>query len=235
MDILVIEDDPMTLKMVEFLLKGEGYNVTKAESIREAETILKKSTPWLIIVDKGLPDGNGIEFSKKLNETEPDIPVILLTGEGRLPYKLEGLESADDYIVKPFEPGEFIARVKAVLRRVERVPRELVQSHLKVGDVELAMRELKVTLPHRKSVILTPTEMKILECLMAHAGKVVTRDSIAEKALGYEYEGESNAIDVYIRRLRTKIEPDPAQPIYIETVKGSGYRFRKVQNGELVK
>lgn len=235
MDILVVEDDPMTLKMVEFLLRGEGYNVTKAESIREADTILRKSTPWLIIIDKGLPDGNGIEYCKKLAENERDVPVILLTGESRLPYKLEGLESADDYITKPFEPGEFIARVKAVLRRVERVPREYVQNHLKVGDVELAMRELKVSLPNRKAVLLTPTEMKILECLMAHASKVVTRDSIAEKALGYEYEGESNAIDVYIRRLRTKIEPDPSQPIYIETVKGSGYRFRKMLNGELVK
>ncbi len=228
MNILVVDDDPMSRKMLSFLLQGEGFEVVMAESIRAARSILSRDTPWLILLDVSLPDGDGFAFCQRLGEEEPHIPVIMLTSRSGHNDKLNGFKyGADDYVVKPYDHSELVARIKAVLRRTSRVQPHLVQDHLRVGDLELFMSELKVKKAGRKLIDLTPTEMKILSTLMVNVGKVLNRSSIAEAALGVDYGGASNLVDVYVRRLRKKLELDPANPKYIETIVGSGYRLSK--------
>ncbi|HEX2915492.1 MAG TPA: response regulator transcription factor [Chloroflexia bacterium] len=228
MNILIVDDDPMSRKMLGFLLQGEGFQVVMAESIRAARAVLARDTPWLILLDVNLPDGDGFSFCQRLSEEEPYIPVIMLTSRSSHSDKLAGFKyGADDYVVKPYDHSELVERIKAVLRRTSRVQPHLVQDQLRVGDLELFMSELKVKKGDSRTIELTPTEMKILSCLMINVGKVLKRTSIAEAALGMDYGGASNLVDVYIRRLRKKLEVDPANPKYIETIVGSGYRMCK--------
>lgn len=228
MNILIVDDDPLSRKMLKVLLEGEGFELTMAESMRAGQTALAHDTPNLIILDVGLPDGDGFTFCKQIMEEENHIPVILLTSRDTLKDKLTGFKvGADDYIVKPYEFSELIERVKAVLRRSSYIQHHLVQDQMKVGDLELNVGELKLRVRNKPAIQLTPTEMKILSCLMSNVGVVLKRSRIAEIALGYDYGGASNVVDVYIRRLRKKIEINPTRPLYIETVVGSGYRICK--------
>lgn len=228
MNILIVEDEPLARKMLSVLLEGEGFSVTMAESIRAARAALLNDTPNLIMLDVTLPDGDGFTFCRQIVEESTHIPIIMLTSRDTLQDKLTGFKfGVDDYIVKPYEFNELIERVKAVLRRSSYMQHHLVQDFIKVGDLELNVGELKIKLRGNQVIQLTPTEMKILSCLMSNAGLVLKRSRIAEIALGYEYGGASNVVDVYIRRLRKKLELDPTQPQYIETVIGSGYRLCK--------
>jgi DNA-binding response OmpR family regulator len=228
MVILIVDDDPMSRKMLGFLLEGEGFEVVMAESIRAARSVLAQTTPLLILLDVGLPDGDGFSFCQWLVKEEPQVPVIMLTSYSSHTDRLNGFKyGADDYIVKPYDHSELVARVKAVLRRTSRVQSHLVQDNLRVGDLELSVNELKVKREGARDIELTPTEMKILSCLMVNAGMVLDRATIAENALGMDYGGSSNIVDVYVRRLRKKLESDPNRPQYIETVVGSGYRLSK--------
>ncbi len=228
MSILVVDDEPMSRKMLKFLLQSEGFEVELAESIRAARTILTNSTPWLILLDVGLPDGDGFSFCQQLTVEEPDVPIIMLTSRSTSNDRLTGFKfGVDDYITKPYDHNELVERVRAVLRRSQRMQAHLVQDTLRVGDLELSISELKVKVGSAKVVSLTPTEMKILSCLMVNVGIVLKRSRIAELALGYNYENASNIVDVYIRRLRKKLEVDPDKPRYFETVVGTGYRMCK--------
>ncbi len=230
MNILIVEDDLMSRKMLSFLLQGEGFEVTLTDSVKSARAALDKDVPWLILLDVGLPDGDGFSFCRQLAEEEPNIPIILLTARSSHEDKIAGFKlGADDYIIKPYDHSELIERIKAVLRRTSRMQPHLVQDQIRVGDLELFMSELKIKVAGRKTIDLTPTEMKILSCLMSNVGKVLKRSIIAEAALGYDYECASNVVDVYIRRLRKKLEINPTQPKYIETIVGVGYRMSRPQ------
>ncbi len=229
MVILVIDDDLMSRKMLRFLLEGEGFEVIIAETIRAARSILTQTTPLLIILDVALPDGSGFSLCQWLAKEEPQVPVIILTAFTSQNDRLNGFRyGADDYIIKPYDPSELVLRVKALLRRTSRVQSHLIQDNLRVGDLELSVNELKVKKIGSKDIELTPTEMKILSCFMVNVGVVLDRGTIAENALGMDYGGSSNIVDVYVRRLRKKLETDPNNPQYIETVVGSGYRLSKL-------
>jgi DNA-binding response OmpR family regulator len=231
MSILVVDSDPMSRKMLGFLLESEGFKAVMAETIREARFKLLNEIPQLILLETSLPDGDGLGFCQNLVKDEPDIPVIILSSQVAQADKLAGFRhGADDYVVKPYDPSELVERIKAVLRRSSRVQPHLSHKHLQVGGLELFPSDLRIRKDGTKFITLTPTEMKILSCLMLNVGQVVSRASIAEAALGMDYDSCSNAIDVYVARLRKKIETDPAQPKYIETVVGSGYRMPKSKN-----
>ncbi|MCL5961667.1 MAG: response regulator transcription factor [Chloroflexi bacterium] len=228
MNVLVVDDDPMILKVAKFILTDAGYSVTAASTIRAAWDHVQEKDPDLIILDVTMPDGDGFEFCDQLRQDSYKVPIIFLTGRGDMGTKLYGLElGADDYIVKPFEPAELLARARVVLRRFKvsgsLVPRTVV----KVGGVKLDTSELKVTLPDKRVVDLTPTEMKILHCLMENAGHVVSRDNLLDSIWNWEHESALSEIAVYISRLRKKIEPDPSNPIYIQVIRGVGYRFAR--------
>lgn len=228
MVILVVDSDAFSRKMLGFLLEGEGFEAVMAESIRAARSILARTTPLLILLDVDLPDGDGFTFCQWLTREEPQVPVVMLSSLGSQADKLNGFKcGADDYIIKPYDYSELVARIKVVLRRTSRALSHLAQDKLQVGNLELSVNELKVRKEGSRAVELTPTEMKILSCFMINVGRVLDRATIAESALGMDYGGSSNVVDVYVRRLRKKLETDPNNPKYIETVVGSGYRLCK--------
>jgi DNA-binding response OmpR family regulator len=225
--ILVVDDDPMTGKMLRFLFSEEGYEVHVEPHVKAARAFLNRRGPDLLIMDVMMPGTDGFEFCRQLRAEGFNKPIIFLTARIETADKVSGLHiGADDYLIKPFEPAELVARVQAVLRRASQSGTGLNRSRLRVGGLELNISALEAMLPDGKIAYLTPTEMRFLECLMHHAGRVVTRDMLVEWVWGYDYEGESNRVEVYIRRLRQKLGDDSSSPRYIETLRGSGYRLR---------
>ncbi len=225
MKILVVDDEPVNTRLVQFILTEEGYEVTAVDSSRGAYAMLQKQLPDLILLDVNMPQMNGFDLYRRLHEQDYDIPVIFVTAKGELEDKLLGLRmGADDYIVKPFDPAELLARVQAVLRRYRKATAQAAEQVLRSGAFELNMADLQVSLPDKRSVLLTPREMKILVMLAGHAGRILPREELLSEIWG-EDGRESNIVDVYIRRLRLKIERDPANPQYILSARGIGYRF----------
>ncbi len=225
--ILMVEDDPFMSKMIVFLLNDAGYETTTLGDPRAVVPFLKENAVDLILLDVMLPHMDGFTLCQQLRREHPDVPVIFLSARGMVNDKVDGFgHGADDYIAKPFEPTELLARIQAVLRRYRRAERNLFGMVIRVGDAALDLGELQFTAPQRRPVLLTPTEMKILECLMRNANAVISRETLIERTWGYDYEGGSNRVDVYIRRMRKKIEQDPDDPAFIHTVRGLGYVFR---------
>lgn len=225
MHILVVDDDPMGSKIMSFLLSEEGYTVASVDNPRGALAMVQKQVPDLVLLDVNMPPSSGFEFFMRLRELDYDIPVIFVTAKGELDDRLHGLRmGADDYVAKPFQPAELLARVEAVLRRYRKATPGANQV-VRGGGVEISTSELRVSLPDQRTVYLTPTEMKVLLQLVQHAGHVVSRDTLLATVWGQDYGGESNIVDVYIRRLRRKIERDPSDPEYIQATRGLGYRF----------
>ncbi len=225
MKILVVDDDQMSTKLVHFILSEEGYDVTSVDGPRGAAAMIQRDLPDLILLDVGMPHVSGFDFYQRLRQDDYDIPVIFVTAKGELEDKLHGLRlGADDYIVKPFNPAELLARVQAVLRRYRKASAQASRQILHVGDFEFNIAELQVTLPNKQSVLLTPKEMRILVTLAERAGRVMRREDLLDAIWGENYR-ESNIVDVYIGRLRRKIERDPANPQYIKSARGLGYKF----------
>jgi DNA-binding response OmpR family regulator len=223
--ILVVDDDLVGSRMVQFLLQEQGYTVELIDNPRGALAMLEKQPANLILLDVNLPQLNGFDLYQRLRERGFDVPVIFLTGKDEVEDRVQGLKmGADDYICKPFHSAELIARVEAVLRRYSRA-RATEQGQIRAGEVEIDPRELRVTLPDRRTAHLTPTEMKVLLQLAQRAGEPVEREEVLAGVWGAHYSGESNIVDVYIRRLRRKLERDPAHPRLIQAARGVGYKL----------
>ena len=219
--VLVAEDDREIVKVVRAYLERAGFNVLTAYDGREALLMARQERPDLVILDLMLPEMDGLDVCRHLRR-ESDIPIIMLTARVEEADKLVGLElGADDYITKPFSPRELVARVRAVLRRAERLPEPGIIS---VGDVTIDQGRHLVKVGGRE-VKLTPTEFDLLTVLVRHPGQVFTRLQLLEKVQGYAYEGYERTIDVHIKNLRRKIEPQPHKPRYILTIHGVGYKF----------
>ncbi|MGC8836910.1 MAG: response regulator transcription factor [Anaerolineae bacterium] len=227
MRVLVVDDDPPSVKMISFLLREEGYTVLTAADGEEALRLVQEERPDLVILDVMMPKVDGLEVCRRLRRQMVDVPIIILSAKGETADRVMGLElGADDYLPKPFEPMELLARVKAVLRRTEaHLLNGLAQERLSVGGITLDPLTLTAHLADGRSVLLTPTEFRLLHCLMRNAGQTLTHESLMESVWGYDYEGDSNPLPVYIRRLRAKIEAHPNQPKHLVTVRGLGYRF----------
>lgn len=213
--------------MLEFILVDAGYKVNCVFSILEAKKILAKVKPNLIILNRRPEDGDGLSFCIELVSNNPEIPVVFISTMDSVNCIVEGLKYATDYLNLPIEPPELIARVKAILRRVRQMPAYIVQNYIKAGEIELDISTLKVTVNNQNVVFLSPTEMKLMGCLMTQGGQVVSRDRLVEQVWGFEYEGESNLVNVHIKNLRRKLNHGKSRATYIETVKGIGYRFRQ--------
>jgi DNA-binding response OmpR family regulator len=227
MKILVVDDDQPSVKMISYLLKEEGHTVSSARDGQEALENVEKDQPDLIIMDVMMPRMDGFEATRRIRQIM-NVPIIMLSAKGETTDKVAGLQiGADDYLAKPFEPSELLARVRAVLRRTESFAGGDMETRVSVAGLHLDPVEHNVILPSGTLVPLTMIEFKLLHCLMRNAGRVVTPAFLLNSAWGYDYEGESNQIAVYIRRLRNKIEKDPNEPRYITTVRRLGYRFAK--------
>jgi len=227
MRILVVDDDRNNLKMVAFLLSEEGYEVITADNGRAALDMIDTKHPDLVILDVMMPQLDGLEVCRRVRQAM-DIPIVILSAKGETADKVLGLElGADDYLPKPFEPSELLARVKAVLRRTEVSTFDDTQVGIAVSGLRLDPVANRVVLEDGTTIDLTPIEFRLLHCLMRNAGRTLSHDFLLSYAWGYDYEGYSNQIAVYIRRLRSKIEKDPTNPKYVATVRGLGYRFER--------
>jgi len=219
--VLVVDDDVKTVELVNIYLTRDGYQVLTAYDGIEALSLARENHPDLIILDLMLPDIDGLEVCRTLRH-ESDVPIIMLTARTTDQDKLTGLDiGADDYVTKPFSPKELAARVRAVLRR-------LLREH---GPEEISSGELSMNFTNHeawfagKQLNLTSVEFGLLGVLAREPGRVFSRTSLIEEALGYDFEGFDRTIDVHILNLRRKLELDPSHPRYIKTVYGVGYKF----------
>ncbi len=220
--ILVVDDKPELRTLLKSYLTQEGFDVVAAGDGREALFVARYEKPDLIILDLMMPEMGGYEFMHAYSR-EADTPVIILTAKLDENDKVLGLElGADDYVTKPFSPRELTARVRAVLRRLERQGEGSDILRAEAIYLDRAGRMITVS---GQNVDLTPSEFDLLATLMATPGRVFSRLELLDRLQGSAYEGYERTIDVHIRNLRAKIEADPSSPHYIETVYGAGYRF----------
>ncbi|AEM78994.1 two-component system, OmpR family, alkaline phosphatase synthesis response regulator PhoP [Thermoanaerobacter thermohydrosulfuricus] len=225
--VLVIEDEIHILELLRYNLEAAGYKVITSENGKEGLDKALEGKPDLVILDLMLPDVDGLEICKilKKNDETKNIPIIMLTAKSEEFDKVLGLElGADDYITKPFSVRELLARIKAVLRRTQQ-PEEEKEGIIKFGDIVI---DTGKHLVYKKGKVLELTlkEFELLKLLSQNMGKVLTRDYLLDKVWGYEYAGETRTVDVHIRHLRKKIEDDDKSPVYIETVRGIGYKLK---------
>lgn len=223
--ILVVDDEERMARFIRLNLEHDGFQVVEAHKGMEAINQLRTKMPDVILLDVMMPDIDGFEALQLIRETST-VPVIMLTAKGEEDDRVKGLElGADDYVTKPFSPRELVSRVRAVLRRTETANsgseggQIIVDDHLKM---DFGRREVKLD---GELVKLRPTEYRLLYHLVQNAGWVLTYDQILAKVWGYEYRDEPHYVRLYINYLRQKLEKDPANPVYILTERGVGYRF----------
>ncbi|NLZ38781.1 MAG: response regulator transcription factor [Firmicutes bacterium] len=228
--ILVVDDEKTIVKGLKFALEKENYSVIVAYDGEEALQLFEAEAPDLILLDLMLPEIDGFEVCRRIRK-HSNVPIIMLTARGDDIDKVLGLElGADDYMTKPFNPRELVARVKAILRRSRS--QALDPSGMRVirlQDLEIDLFQHKVRV-RDKEVDLTSKEFALLSLMASNPGRVFTREKLLEHVWGYDYYGDPRTVDVHIRHLREKIEPDPASPQLILTVWGAGYKFREGKN-----
>jgi DNA-binding response OmpR family regulator len=224
--VLIVDDEATIIEFLRINLEKNGFEVVAAGEGLEAIRLARQEHPHCVVLDVMLPGLDGFEVLRELRKTM-DVPVIMLTAKGDDIDKILGLElGADDYVTKPFNPRELVARIKAILRRVDKTGATQAGGVITVGDLILDLERHRVEV-RGKVVDLTPKEFELLELLMANPGKVFSRDALLSQVWGYDYFGDSKTVDVHIRRLREKIEVDPSSPLNIITVWGIGYKFRE--------
>ena len=222
--ILVVDDEPRMIGFIRMNLELEGYQVVEAHNGVEALDAVRTQLPDVILLDVMMPTLDGFETLRMLREFS-SIPVIMLTAKGEEDDKVRGLEyGADDYVTKPFGPRELSSRVKAVLRRAE-MPNGPDKAILKIDDRLSVDFNRRLVLVEGQPVKLRPTEYRLLYHLIENAGWTVPHEQLLAKVWGYEYRDETHYVRLYINYLREKIEEDPANPKYILTERGVGYRF----------
>jgi DNA-binding response OmpR family regulator len=231
--ILVVDDEATVREVVRKYLEHEGYRVAEAATGTEALAYLREQRPDLIVLDLMLPGMDGFAITRSVrnaNEYAPlkvdnDIPIIILTARTSELDRIAGFElGADDYVVKPFSPRELVARVKAVLRRSGTIPSEADEKPLLLSDLSIDPRSREVKV-RDMIVVLTVKEFELLWWMARHPHQVFSRSQLLNQIWGYEFYGDESTVTVHIRRLREKIESNPSEPTYIQTVWGVGYKF----------
>jgi len=218
--ILVVEDEPQIAALVRDYLQHAGFAVLHAADGEAGLTLARARRPDAIVLDLGLPIVDGLDVVRALRR-DSTVPIVILTARGDETDRVAGLElGADDYVVKPFSPKELVARVRAVLRRVEAAARPA--ERLVAGDLELDLPRRRVTVGGRP-IQLTPTEFELLATLAREPGRVFTRGQLLDAVHGFSLETYERAIDGHVKNLRRKLEPDPGAPRHVRTVHGVGY------------
>ncbi len=222
--ILVVDDEEHIQELIKFNLEKNGYKVICADNGIDAINLAREQLPQLMLLDLMLPGMDGLDVCKEIRKDSSmsNMPIIMITAKGEEIDKIIGLElGADDYITKPFSVRELVARIKAILRRTTM---QIVEKTFKVGNLDIDFGKHEV-LKNENKIDLTLKEFELLEILLKNKGRVMTRDFLLDKIWGYEYVGETRTVDVHIRHLRQKIEDDDKNPVYIQTIRGIGYRF----------
>ncbi len=227
--ILLVEDDQTLSETLGYNLEREGYTVHAAADGVAGLDLARRERPDLVILDVMLPRLDGFSVCRTLRK-ESDVPIVMLTARQDEIDRIAGLElGADDYVAKPFSLGELLARVRAILRRADRQPI--------VGREVLDAGKLRIDIGSRRAWVdsneltLSQKEFDLLTCLVRNRNMALSRDMLLERVWGYDFLGDSRTVDVHIRWLREKVEPDPSKPVYIHTVRGVGYRFEAPRAG----
>ncbi len=223
--ILVVEDDPAILMGLCDLLEGEGFAVQRAVDGREAIERYAGSKPDLILLDVMIPEKSGFDVCREIRRTDPLTPIVMLTAKGEEVDKVVGLElGADDYVVKPFAAGELLARVRARLRRNQARAETGGDRTIAFADVRIDPKTMKASKGGREFPV-SPREVKLMSLFVSREGDALDRVTILDAVWGIRYEGTTRTLDQHVAGLRKKIEDDPANPRFITTVHGVGYRF----------
>lgn len=222
-DVLVVDDEPTISEVVSRYLERAGYNTRVAATGADALRLASEQRPDLVVLDLMLPGMDGLEVMRRLRESEK-LAVILLTAKGEETDRVIGLRlGADDYVVKPFSPAELVARVDAVLRRVDTAPE--VEEHIEFDDLQIDPAARRVTV-RDDEIQLTAREYDLLLFFARHPGQVFSRDQLMDSVWQYSFYTDTSTVTVHIRRLRAKIEVNPSEPRWLQTVWGVGYRFQ---------
>ena len=220
--ILVVDDEPKIVKLARDYLKQGGFQVVTADNGRTAMAVARGERPDLVVLDLNLPEMDGLDVCRALRR-ESDVPIIMLTARVEETDRLIGLElGADDYITKPFSPRELVARVRAVLRRVQGGVHQ--PGLIRVDDLEIDLAGHRVNRAGQ-TLQLTRNEFNLLAALAQHPGQTFSRAQLLDRLHGVAYDGFDRSIDAHIKNLRRKLEPDPSEPRYVLTVYGIGYKF----------
>ena len=226
--VLVVDDDPSVRKMLAEYLATHGYEVAQAASGEAMRAEIARATPAVVLLDVGLPGEDGLTLARYLRERH-DVGIIMVTGQGDVVDRVAGLEvGADDYIAKPFDPRELRARLKSVLRRLERkapVAPQGQASRVSIGSCFLDLKMRTLSDAKGKEVPITSMEFDLLKALVEHPNQVLSRDQLLSLTRNREWEPFDRSIDIRITRLRRKVEDDPARPRVIKTVRGAGYMY----------
>jgi two-component system response regulator RegX3 len=221
--VLVIEDEESFRDALKFMLSREGFDVILAPNGAEGMKLFDSINPDLVLLDLMLPEVSGTDVCKYIR-SKSNTPVIMLTAKDTEIDKVVGLElGADDYVTKPFSTRELLARIKAVLRRGGEIEVDMVGA-VEVGPIRMDV-ERHVLSVNGEAVAMPLKEFELLEFLMRNSGRVLTRGQLMDRVWGSNYVGDGKTLDVHIKRIRSKIEPDPANPVHLTTVRGLGYRF----------
>jgi len=220
--LLIVEDEQALARLVRDYLERSGFQVRLAGDAASAMQHVAIDKPALIVLDLGLPDRDGLDVIRSIRKTS-DTPIIILTARGDESDRIVGLElGADDYMVKPFSPKELVARIRAVLRRVEARPMQ--EQEISRGDLIIDIPRMRVT-RDGENIELTPTEFQLLLAMAREPGRVFTRSHLLDVIHGVVIESYERAVDAHVKNIRRKLEPDTAHPRYLLTVHGVGYRF----------
>lgn len=220
--VLIVEDEPGIRDILRTLLQTANYRVVEADTATRAQIEARSHKPDLMIVDLGLPDGDGEILIRNVREWSP-MPILVLSARTMEEQKIAALDAgADDYVTKPFSAPELLARARAVLRRNARGIEQT--SVLRLGDLTIDLGQRTATSP-RGEVRFTPMEFRVLECLARQAGRIVTQKQLVAEVWGPDREGDTRSLRVAVKNLRQKIEPDPTRPCYLLTEAGIGYRL----------
>jgi two-component system phosphate regulon response regulator OmpR len=221
----MIDDDPKMIRLLSQYLTQHAIEFKGVTSAAEGMRLLASESPGLVILDVMMPEKNGFDLCKEIRQTS-SVPIIMLTARGEVTDRIVGLElGADDYLAKPFEPRELLARIQTVLRRAgEKKPEANPTKVVMFGTLEIDLGKKAATLKG-ESLDLTTMEFETLALLSSHAAQVLSRDEILDHLRGIDWEAYNRSIDVVISRLRQKLHDDPKHPVYLKTVWGSGYMF----------
>lgn len=219
--VLVVDDEARIIDLVSDYLVEAGFAVARASDGETALDVFRSRRPDAVVLDLGLPGMDGLDVLRRVR-AESDVPVLILTARSDETDRVVGLElGADDYVVKPFGPKELVARIRAVLRRVQATTADDV---IQVADVRIDVPKMRVTVAGTE-VELTPTEFQIVATLAAQPGRVFTRSQLLDAVHGVSFESYERAIDAHVKNIRRKLEPEPRRPRHVLTVHGIGYRF----------
>lgn len=228
--ITIVEDDPRISRILRRYLVQSGYNVNECQNFKALQRELSRRTPDCVLLDLHLPDAHGLEIARMIRSDYPEMGLIIITGSGDLTDKIVALEvGADDYVTKPFEEREVLARLRSVMRRrVDTGSNTAAGGVARFGDFELNFDAHSLT-KCGKDVNLTSREFRLLSYLVRAGHRVLSRDQILEELAGRDWEPNDRSVDMLVGRIRKKIEDDPKSPVYIKTMRGSGYIFTGIE------